>query len=218
MKPVRILIMAKEPQPGRAKTRLIPALGEHGAATLADRLLHLALHHALTANLGPVELCVTPDPAARYWQALPRAGQCKISAQVEGDLGARMAAAAQNGLNCSGPVLIIGTDCPDLTARQLSVMARSLQTHDCCLCPVTDGGYALIGLRQFSEDLFNDIPWSTGQVAPVTRARIKTLGWSCYESELLSDVDEPGDLAQLASNHPELAAIVQQTASGIGRI
>ncbi|MBR9870757.1 MAG: glycosyltransferase [Gammaproteobacteria bacterium] len=204
MKPIRIIIMAKEPRPGRAKTRLIPALGEREAAALADRLFHRAVQQALAANLGPVELHITPDPKARYWRELTSAEHCELFSQVSGDLGSRMAAAARNGLEQGAAVMVMGTDCPDLDARQLKVMARSLQTHDCCLCPVTDGGYALIGLKRVSDTLFTDVPWSTSQVAPITRDRIKALGWTCYESEYLNDVDEPEDLARLAKTYPEL--------------
>ena len=205
MMPVRILIMAKEPAPGQAKTRLIPALGKEGAATLANRLLNYALQQALCANIGPVELCVTPNPNDPFWQNLDYAGACEFSAQVEGDLGNRMATAARRGLSRGTPVLVIGTDCPDLSAQRLRTMADSLHTHDCCLCPVMDGGYALIGLRRFDASLFRSIPWSTEQVADITRSRLKTLGWSCYESELLSDVDEPQDLDRLTEYYPKLA-------------
>ncbi|MFV8571501.1 TIGR04282 family arsenosugar biosynthesis glycosyltransferase [Marinobacter sp. SBS5] len=204
MKPIRIIIMAKEPQPGRAKTRLIPALGAQDAAALADRLFRRAVQQALAAKLGPVELHITPAPSSPYWRKLPEAKRCELFSQVPGDLGARMSAAARNGLSQGSAVLIMGTDCPDLDAKQLQSMAQSLQTHDSCLCPVTDGGYALIGLQQFSETLFTEIPWSTAQVAPITRDRLNALDWSCHESEFLNDVDEPEDLARLAKYYPEL--------------
>ncbi|MBJ6138542.1 TIGR04282 family arsenosugar biosynthesis glycosyltransferase [Marinobacter litoralis] len=206
MKPVRILIMAKEPRPGLAKTRLIPALGEENAATLADRLFQRTLQQALAANVGPVELHITPDRDAPYWRELPGAERCTFFSQAEGDLGARMAAAARNGLAQEEAVLIIGTDCPDLDANQLRTMAQSLHSYDCCLCPVTDGGYALLGLRHFSDTLFTDIPWSTADVAQITRDRVNALGWTCYESDYLHDVDEPGDLQRLTENHPELVS------------
>ena len=70
MNQTRIIVIAKEPRPGKVKTRLIPALGEAGAARLADRMLRHTLAQALDANIGPVELCVSPDPAAEYWQQL----------------------------------------------------------------------------------------------------------------------------------------------------
>lgn len=205
MTPIRILIIAKEPQPGFAKTRLIPALGEQGAADLADRLLHHALQQALAADVGPVELCVTPDPQAAYWQHCAANLPCELSAQVSGDLGMRMAMAAQQGLARGTPVMLIGTDCPALSTQQLQTMAASLARQDACLCPVSDGGYSLLGLRRFNAALFNAMPWSTDHVAALTRQRLAQLEWSWHESEPLWDVDEPEDLVQLRRHYPHLA-------------
>lgn len=204
MSRVRIIIIAKEPRPGQVKTRLIPALGEAGAARLADRMLRHTLRQALDADLGPVELCVSPDPLADYWQKLAIADRATFSAQTEGDLGQRMAEAAKRALNHGLPVILIGTDCPDLSASRLQYMANLLQHHDACLCPVADGGYALLGLRRFNAGLFSNIPWSTEQVAEITRQRLAALSWRFAESHTLNDVDEPGDLQQLATDHPEL--------------
>src|SRR5690349_5237235 len=71
--PTRIIVFAKAPQPGAAKTRLIPALGVQGAAALAQHMLAETLRSALGAELGPVELCATPDPQSPAWRpiALP---------------------------------------------------------------------------------------------------------------------------------------------------
>lgn len=205
MTPVRILIIAKEPQAGFAKTRLIPALGARGAAELADRLLRHTLKQALAADVGPVELCVTPDPQAAYWQHCAADLPCELSTQVNGDLGMRMAMAAQQGLARGTPVMLIGTDCPALSASQLQTMAAALVRQDACLCPVRDGGYSLLGLRRFNDALFNDLPWSTDHVAALTRKRLSQLDWSWYESEPLWDVDEPEDLALLQLRYPQLA-------------
>lgn len=209
MNPVRILIIAKEPQAGFAKTRLIPALGAQGAAELADRLLRHTLEQALAADVGPVELCVTPDPQAAYWQHCVATLPCELSAQVNGDLGMRMAAAAQHGLARGTPVMLIGTDCPALNALQLKTLAASLAKQDVCLCPVRDGGYSLLGLRRFDEALLNDMPWSTSHVAALTRKRLGQLDWSWYESEPLWDVDEPEDLTLLRQHYPQLAGVLQ---------
>lgn len=205
MKAVRIIIIAKEPSPGLAKTRLIPALGADGAAQLADRLLKHTLEQALTAAIGPVELCVAPDSRAPYWQQLPMASEVELSQQVDGDLGHRMAAAAQHGLANGIPVMLIGTDCPALEAAQLRAMAASLHSHDACLCPVSDGGYSLLGLHRLDPSVFRDIPWSTSDVAGLTRRKFHQLGWRWHESRPLSDIDEPHDLEQLARHYPELA-------------
>ena len=204
MNQTRIIVIAKEPRPGKAKTRLIPALGEAGAARLADRMLRHTLAQALDANIGPVELCVSPDPAAEYWQQLDLGDRAILSSQAEGDLGHRMAEAARHALTAGLPVILIGTDCPDLDANRLRQMAGDLLNHDACLCPVVDGGYALLGLRRFSPTLFTDIPWSTEQVAAITRQRLAALGWRLAESETLNDVDEPADLQRLATDYPGL--------------
>lgn len=205
MTQTRIIIIAKEPRPGHVKTRLIPALGEAGAAQLADQMLQYTLRQALEAGLGPVELCVSPEPRAAYWQQLAGADQAIVSSQTEGDLGQRMATAARAALHQGLPVMLIGTDCPDLSAGRLRQMADQLQHHDACLCPVLDGGYALLGLRRFHPSLFNDIPWSTAEVARITRQRLAALGWRFAESETLNDIDEPEDLKRLATDHPGLS-------------
>ncbi|XKH02302.1 TIGR04282 family arsenosugar biosynthesis glycosyltransferase [Marinobacter nauticus] len=210
MTTVRIIIIAKEPRPGFAKTRLMPALGAGGAADLADRLLRYTLGQAFAANVGPVELCVAPDAGAAYWQALVENAPVTpdqpvaLSQQSLGDLGTRMATAARRGLACGTPVMLIGTDCPALDAECLASMAATLADHDACLCPVRDGGYSLLGLTRLDDSLFRDIPWSTDQVAALTRQRLQQLGWSWQESELLNDVDEPTDLHHLEKAHPQL--------------
>lgn len=202
---VRIIIIAKEPKPGLAKTRLIPALGPQGSAALADRLLQHSLTQALAAELGPVELCVTPDPKAPYWQRWADNRRIRLTGQASGDLGQRMAAAAARGLEQGTPVLLIGTDCPRLDAAQLQTMARALNRHDACLCPVADGGYALLGLRRFAPELFREMPWSTDQVAALTRQRLRRLGWCWQESAPLWDLDQPQDLALLHQHYPQLS-------------
>ena len=201
----RIIIMAKEPRAGLAKTRLIPALGAEGAAKLAQRLLQNTLAQALAADLGPVELCITPDRNAPCWQPWADDGRIELCQQVSGDLGQRMAAAATRGLAQGTPVLLIGTDCPRLDSAQLRTMARALNTQDACLCPVRDGGYALLGLRRFAPALFREIPWSTDQVAELTRQRLRQLGWRWQESAPLWDLDEPEDLALLHQHYPQLS-------------
>lgn len=197
MKPVRIVIFAKAPVPGRVKTRLIPALGEAGAARLALRMLELALQQARAAGVGPVELCMSPAPDAPEWSGIALPPGIDTSAQGEGDLGERMARAARRCIDLGEAVLLTGTDCPDLTAARLREAGRQLETHDAVLYPAADGGYPLLGLRGFEATLFSDIPWSTAAVAGLTLERMAKLNWQVWLGETLCDVDEPGDLACL---------------------
>lgn len=198
MTSVRIVIFAKAPLPGVAKTRLIPALGENGAAHLALRMLRHTVSEALAAEVGEVELCVTPEPSTPLWQPFSDpAWRVHWQAQGEGDLGERLARAAQRSMAEESAVLLIGTDCPALTANHLREAAARIQSHDAVIVPSIDGGYALLGLKQFSPSVFQGIAWSTDSVAFATLCRIGSLGWTVAQLPMLRDIDEPEDLAAL---------------------
>lgn len=195
MRKPRIVIFAKAPVPGQAKTRLIPALGEAGAAKLAFDMLNATVAEALAARLPTLpELCADPHPMEPEWAPfLPRA-QLRFTAQGEGDLGARMARAAQRTTQLDENALLIGTDCPDLDRHLLRAAAAALAGHDAVIHPTCDGGYALLGLARFDRSLFQDIPWSTDRVAGTTIDRIRALGWSLHVGATLRDIDTPEDL------------------------
>lgn len=190
----RIVIFAKAPLPGRTKTRLIPALGAEGAAALARTMLEDTIREALAAALGPVELCTCPPPDHADWQEHAPDGRVQCTAQGEGDLGARMARAAERVIAAEGAILLIGTDCPELDRHRLRAAARQLESHDAVLHPAHDGGYPLIGLKRFDRSLFHDIAWGGATVAATTIQRIAGLGWSLWQGETLRDIDEPADL------------------------
>jgi hypothetical protein len=207
MKTTRIVIFAKAPIPGFAKTRLIPALGADGAAALARQMLETTIANALAANVGPVELCVTPEIDDPVWRLFPLPHNIEYSSQGEGDLGARMARAAERVIARGESVLLIGADVPELSAERLRHAAMLLHNADATLFPTADGGYALLGLNRFHHLLFECIPWSTDVVAFSTLCRLGRLGWSVRNGPMLHDVDEPGDLkwlttAMAASNQP----------------
>lgn len=197
MKALRIVIVAKAPLPGLAKTRLIPALGASGAAELARRMLLRTVDQALAAALGPVELCVTPGPFDAAWDAPSVPGAVRWSGQGEGDLGQRLARVAQRVLEAGESVLLIGTDCPALDKARLRQAARALQRADATLRPTFDGGYALLGLNRYDPSPFSGIAWSTETVARDTLARLAQLGWRTRCHGMLHDIDEPGDLRHL---------------------
>lgn len=197
MKQTRIVIFAKVPLPGFAKTRLIPALGAQGAADLALRMLDTTLMAACDADIGPVELCVSPAIEDSCWHDISLPARVKTSSQGAGDLGQRLARAAQRIVAAGEPLLLIGTDCVEISPALLQQAARRLLQHDAVIYPSADGGYALLGLRQFDPLLFDDIPWSTPQVCQQTIARIQALGWQLAQGETLHDIDEPDDLPSL---------------------
>jgi rSAM/selenodomain-associated transferase 1 len=123
--------------------------------------------------------------------------------QASGDLGERMHTAFR--VHCAaGPLLLIGTDCPPLTARHLRQAALALlDGGDAVFCPAEDGGYALAGLREPQPALFSDMRWSTASVMADTRARARQAGLRVRELETLWDLDVPSDLDRL---HPSQMA------------
>lgn len=189
-------VFAKYPEPGRAKTRLIPALGPQGAASLHEQLVRHTLNSvgALLA-LRDVDAQIWTagaDPSAfadRFGTPLP------CVAQEEGDLGQRMLAAFRGMLRASRSGVLIGTDCPDLSAGLLTLAFEALHTADVVLGPASDGGYYLIGLNRPVPALFENIEWSTSSVLAKTLERASALGLTVRLLPTLSDVDEPHDLA-----------------------
>lgn len=191
-----IILFAKAPQAGHAKTRLIPALGPTGAAHLAERLLIHAVQQAMDTGFEHVELCVTPDELHPVFQGLIQRYQrlLRLSRQTQGDLGERMHSALARVLQTHEHVLLMGTDAPALTTERLLQASQSIQAHDAVFVPATDGGYALAGFKQAHEQLFVNMPWSTPDVMLETRRRLLAIAWSWHELPPISDIDEPCDL------------------------
>lgn len=194
-----LIIFAKAPVAGQAKTRLIPALGAEGAARLADRLLAHTLQQALALPVERLELCVSPNeqhPAfERARAAAPE--RLNITLQGEGDLGQRMHRALSRVLSQHTRALLIGTDAPALDTAMLGQAAQALAQHPAVFVPALDGGYALVGLTRPAPALFQDMVWSTAQVMQDTRSRARQLGLSWIELPPVADMDEPGDLIHL---------------------
>ena len=199
MKPVRIVIFAKAPLPGFAKTRLVATLGAQGAAELAHQLMQQMLEQALAARLGPVELCATPSASDPVWQTFDLPTGLQLTDQGEGDLGERMARAARRVLAGGESILLVGTDCPALGAAQLQQAAAALQHADAALIPAFDGGYVLLGLNRFDSAVFSNMVWSTDNVASETLRRLQQLAWKVHKLAPLHDIDEPDDLRWLAA-------------------
>lgn len=196
LRQVQVAVLAKAPMPGLAKTRLIPALGPQGAARLQRHLTRMAVQMALDTGIGPVTLWCAPQAQHRFFRALRQTSGVPCLVQASGDLGERMHTAFR--LHCvQGPLLLIGTDCPPLTADHLRRAARALlDGADAVFHPAEDGGYVLVGLRQAQPALFRDIAWSTDVVMSQTRERALAAGLHLRELETLWDLDVPADLVR----------------------
>lgn len=193
----RILVFAKAPVAGRAKTRLIPALGLEGAARLQGALLEDALRRAHDARPTGLELWGTGDDQVGVLPAAAARYGASLHAQCDGDLGARMQHALASATADGAPALIIGTDAPGLTAAGIEQAGDSLARHDAVIVPALDGGYVLLGLREAPAALFTDIDWGTDRVLAATRARLEALAWRVDERPAAWDVDRPEDLERV---------------------
>lgn len=208
-----IIVMAKAPIPGYAKSRLTPVLGANGAAVLAEQLLVHAVEQAMAAGFDAVELCVAPDDSHPAFRRLQARHNLQVTGQGSGDLGQRMHRALERALGRHGRALLIGTDSPAVDAAVLQQAARALDDADAVFVPAHDGGYALVGLNRsvnrcarrgddrnadrMTHPLFHDIAWSTSQVMHQTRERARVAGLKLAELSPVSDIDEGADLAHL---------------------
>jgi uncharacterized protein len=190
-----LLVFVKWPEPGLAKTRLIPALGPEVAADVS-RLLAEAGIGATRPQAREYDrlLCFSPaDAEARIQGWFP--GEA-VWAQPEGDLGYRMAEAFEEGFKRGAEnVAIIGTDVPSVSRATAREAFLALGSADVVLGPAHDGGYYLLALARPRPELFADIAWGTPKVLAATRARAAALGLRTHLLETLNDVDTIDDLA-----------------------
>lgn len=197
----QIMVFAKAPIPGAAKTRLIPRLGKVGAAALHEHLVGHCIANAVKADLCPVRLWCLPVMQHRFFEACRANYGVMLRLQRGEDLGERMAYGFRKTLETCSYALIIGSDCPALTQQDLREALTALeQGHDAVLGPTEDGGYALIGLRCVEPGLFNNIAWGRADVLDVTRARLQQLQWRWHELPLRWDVDRPEDVDRLIAS------------------
>ncbi|MCB0637183.1 MAG: TIGR04282 family arsenosugar biosynthesis glycosyltransferase [Lewinella sp.] len=184
-----LLIFVKNPERGKVKTRLAQGVGE-------DRALQI--YQALLQHTREVVLAVEARRVLFYSNFIPEADDWPVDQfdkrlQVDGDLGDRMRAAFAEGFRQSGPVVIVGSDCPQLTPRIIEEAFAQLARHDFAIGPAQDGGYYLLGMRTFQPRVFENMTWSTAEVFADTTRRMIALGATYALLPTLSDIDYQED-------------------------
>ena len=192
-----LIIFTRYPEPGKTKTRLIPALGEVGAAKLQRQMTEYTLSLVTISHLSTeVRFAGGNVQLMRDWLG----SELIYQEQGEGELGVRMARSLSSAFQSGATqIVIIGTDCPSLNAEILTTAFHQLQQHDLVLGPAIDGGYYLIGLQRFIPELFVNIDWGTAQVLAQTVKIAQELNLSIFYLPELADIDRPEDLAILDS-------------------
>lgn len=192
-----LIIFTRYPEPGKTKTRLIPALGNVGAAKVQQQMTEYTLLQVqeLQKAIGisvEVRFAGGTVQLMQDWLGL----ELLYQSQGEGDLGSRMERSLFDAFQKSAEyVIIIGSDCPGVTSQILATAFQQLQSVDLVLGPAIDGGYYLIGLRRFIPELFTNIDWGTSLVLQQTVAIAEKLGVSHTYLPALADVDRPEDLS-----------------------
>ncbi len=191
-----LIILTRYPEPGKAKTRLIPALGAEGAAALHRQMAEHTVSQARL--LDDVDINVQFAGSDRIQMQDWLGSDLHYQPQSDGDLGDRITHAFQLAFDQGAKfVIAIGTDCPDLNAPLLTLAFQKLIYHDLVIGSARDGGYYLIGLHYAIPDLFQNITWSTSIVYQQTIAIAEKLQLQIAALPTLSDIDRPEDLEKL---------------------
>ncbi|MFF7146103.1 DUF2064 domain-containing protein [Streptomyces nodosus] len=198
--PATLLVLAKEPVPGRVKTRLTPPYTPQEAAALAEAALTDTLHTVLSAPARRRILVL--DGAPGPW--LPPGFD--IMLQEPGGLDERIAAAFSH---CDrGPALLVGMDTPQMTADLLTSVGRD--GHDAWFGPAADGGFWALGLAAPSgaATLVQGVPMSADNTGEVQRRRLVEAGLNVCDLPMLRDVDTAADAAAVATSCPSSSRFV----------
>ncbi|KAB1978840.1 TIGR04282 family arsenosugar biosynthesis glycosyltransferase [Streptomyces triticiradicis] len=185
-----LLVIAKEPVPGRVKTRLTPPFTPQEAAELAEAALADTLQTVAAAPASRRVLVL--DGAPGPW--LPPAFD--VLPQCAGGLDERLADAFDR---CAGPALLIGMDTPQVTPELLTV---DFDGCDAWFGPAQDGGFWALGLADPDPRLLRGVPMSTPETGAVQRERLLAAGLRVRDLPCLRDVDTAADAHAAAALAP----------------
>lgn len=200
--PVRILVVAKAPVPGLAKTRLAGSVGERGAAELAAA----GLLDTLEASRAASEQCVIAltgdmDQACRAEEIRDALSGWTLLWQRGDGFDERLAYAHLDA--GEGPTIQIGMDTPQVTVDMLHEAGAMLAEHDTVLGPAQDGGWWVFGRHHGGQaDALRGVPMSTDSTCDDTRSALRSRGLSVGTTRTLQDVDLVADARNVASGAP----------------
>lgn len=193
MKKNLLLIFVKNPVAGEVKTRLAATIGNLNA---------LQIYKTLLAHTRSVALNVNCDRQVWYSSKVDRrdaweADKFDKKLQQGSDLGERMAYAFQQGFeNKYEKIVIIGSDCAELSHNHIKSAFETLDDYDAVLGPSKDGGYYLLGLTGYQPEVFKDVEWSTPEVYAQTVDTFRQSNISYQVLETLNDIDTIDDLRE----------------------
>ena len=192
-----LIIFSRSATICRVKTRMWPDLNHRQSLFLHKQNLQHVLNVAHDTHSIRTVIYRT-GTLARHVKAK------EIKLQTGLDLGEKMHNAIQNELRSAVNVVLIGSDCLEMTPFYIRSAFNSLKSsRDIVLGPANDGGYVLIGMRKSYKPVFTNIPWGSASVMTTTLSRIKSLGLTSHVLEPLIDIDNINDL-HVAANRNSL--------------
>ncbi len=212
-----IVVLAKQPIAGHAKTRLARDIGDEPARALAEAFVLDTL--ALSRELGELQVLVAYSPSEGESWFKRHAIGAELYLQPEGPFEVRIHSAIREAfLRGARRCVLIGTDTPHLQPETLQAAFEALGSTDVCLGPAEDGGYYLIGVHREDQRLFIDVPWSTETVHEITLQRAREAGLTVTELPPELDVDEGSDLEGLVKVLVERPRAAASTRAAVARL
>ena len=188
------MIFIRNPELGKVKTRLAATIGNENALKIYEELLRYT--REITVALPVQNVLYYADSIAEKdsWP-VPAFGK---KLQVNGDLGLKMETAFSETFALGAKqVILIGSDCYELTSEILTEAFERLKTVDAVIGPAADGGYYLLGFSRPNHSVFRNKNWSTNTVFQDTINDLNSGGFSWSALPMLNDVDEEKDLGEL---------------------
>jgi rSAM/selenodomain-associated transferase 1 len=196
----RLLIFAKYPEPGEVMTRLCPAITSQEAAKIQRACIRLLCERAFRSWPVRPLLFISPDDAEDRFREFANP-YIPMMPQGDGDLGDRLTRAAKTAFDEGSPeLLIIGTDSPTITDEMIDAAQKRLKESDVVIGPCDDGGFYLIGMKHFDDQMFKDIEWGSDRVTDQAVRQLKSRGIKVGMLEPWYDIDRPADLKRAAKD------------------
>lgn len=184
-----LIVFIKNPEIGKVKTRLAKTVGDEKA---------LAVYKALMEHTRKIAEALPVNRRLFYSQYINKSDnwspeKFQKDLQIEADLGDKMATAFHTVFKENEKVVIIGSDCASLTPEIVQTAFDKLDEFPFVIGPAMDGGYYLLGMNQFTPEVFSNIEWSTETVCSTTIERINSLDKTYFLLPELSDIDYEED-------------------------
>ncbi len=198
----KILVFTKPPIAGKCKSRLVPVLGEEGAAQLQAWLIKKIIADLAEFNLCPFEIWQSEPTSCFSDLFVEKDVSVAVHTQQGNTLGERMSNAMQQTLEDVSSVIIIGSDCILYSETYIKIAIICLNTESLVIGPAADGGYVLIGANQHYPAIFENISWGSSRVFQQTLLKVQHKGIAYNVLEELWDIDTPSDLDKLQKFAP----------------